>query len=1202
MPEWGPPASQASEAGWGPPIAAPAQPKSVFEDIPAADAAPSPMAAPKSGWGAPISTEKKPDESPGYLEALGHGIWDAGVEGGQSAQAIGGNKIDEATQRPEGAPLKWSDAASPVSKLGPKMAYRLAKSAPVIAGGVVGGAFGTAVAPGVGTVLGGAIGAAAVSAYQTIGPTFQEELKKSPDDPDGAWNRTLQNAAISGLFSGASWAAFPAKFFEGPVKNLAFQALGIQPGIAVGEQATKNVVNDKPITENLGQAYAEGAAGTATPLAGHAILKGGMGAFAPKETRSAGDMLDQASKLEKTAADPNLPPELKDQFTQQADALRNQATAMGPEPQAATMIQKIKSKVDDFMDGAVGDIVQDAQMKMTPMAARNASAEARAVAKDFANEKRVSLYTWSKVDEHLKNNLTEEQRQRMWNAADEESVALQQGKSTEGIGLSRLSPQERSIVDLLQKQSQAVWQAATDLGMVKGEGLPSYTPRLFIGAADSLGSKNIDPFGRNLSTSTPNMKKRSYLTAAETEAAGKAKMGDDASLVRDIRALPLATARLQDAVAGRTLINKVKEIGKNTGQDTVAEGSKPEDGHKWFTIEQNPAFSTIKPRMDPTTGRPLMDANGKVVYDRTPLYVRDDFEGPLRSVLTRDQGKIYSGMMQLKAKTMSVIMYSPLIHNAVEWGRALPAMPGKVLTSRVYFEGNAARKGYNYDGTLKYIKDAVTGKRTLKEEPSEVMQEAISNGLVPIGHRGGMQDITSMMEEPSLAAGRSLTSKVLAAGPGLVSERAGQAVKRGVDKAGDFWHNTMLWDRVADLQMGLYVNFKKAMIKDGIDDQSASRAAAHLANRYAGALPAEAMSSMARKMANLGMFSRTFTLGNIGAMKDMFVGLPKDVQAQILRDAGPEGLGKVKSYAQKKAIATMIMDVGLMYASNSLLQDASDKIRGEKTWGDIGQGYIDRFAALMKRTKEHPFEVLTSIPSSIQSLSSTSENEPGLEDRVLVGYQDDGTAIYARNPTGKIGEEIKGYMTSPFDMVHRKLSTYARPLSQIYSNDKGFGRKVYNPDAKTTAEQFDNVKNIVKLLVTSQLPMDQLEALGDLYTGGQDKTMSTLKLLGPLAGLTFRKGAPGGPAQGELYAAENKQKYIEQQAMPDIRKMIRSGNADSAREKMTSIGIAPSKQNFIIRSTLNPQISQRRMTEFNRRASEEEKERMARARSKRNME
>lgn len=46
------------------------------------------------------------------------------------------------------------------------------------------------------------------------------------------------------------------------------------------------------------------------------------------------------------------------------------------------------------------------------------------------------------------------------------------------------------------------------------------------------------------------------------------------------------------------------------------------------------------------------------------------------------------------------------------------------------------------------------------------------------------------------------------------------------------------------------------------------------------------MSNGARKLANVLLFSRTFRLGNIGALKDMFAGLPRDVQAQIERDAG----------------------------------------------------------------------------------------------------------------------------------------------------------------------------------------------------------------------------------------------------------------------------------------------------------------------------
>jgi hypothetical protein len=86
--------------------------------------------------------------------------------------------------------------------------------------------------------------------------------------------------------------------------------------------------------------------------------------------------------------------------------------------------------------------------------------------------------------------------------------------------------------------------------------------------------------------------------------------------------------------------------------------------------------------------------------------------------------------------------------------------------------------------------------------------------------------------------------------------------------------------------MGLYVNFRADMIAKGIDPQTASRMAAHWANRYAGALPKEAMSDAATKVSNMLLFSRSFTLGNMGVLKDMLTGLPKDVLAQIERDAG----------------------------------------------------------------------------------------------------------------------------------------------------------------------------------------------------------------------------------------------------------------------------------------------------------------------------
>ena len=80
---------------------------------------------------------------------------------------------------------------------------------------------------------------------------------------------------------------------------------------------------------------------------------------------------------------------------------------------------------------------------------------------------------------------------------------------------------------------------------------------------------------------------------------------------------------------------------------------------------------------------------------------------------------------------------------------------------------------------------------------------------------------------------------------------------------------------------------------------------------------------------------------------------------------------------------------------------------------------------------------LGSAAAQLKYLSSTYANEPGRQERIKIGYASDGTAIYARNPVGKIGEEFVNYATTPLDMLLKKQSTIARPAWQILNNDAG---------------------------------------------------------------------------------------------------------------------------------------------------------------------
>jgi hypothetical protein len=104
----------------------------------------------------------------------------------------------------------------------------------------------------------------------------------------------MQQAEISGAFSGLGWSLFPARFFSGPLKQFAFQALGVQPAVGVAEQATQNIAAGRPITENLPQAYAQGAVGTAVPMAGHGLI----GAALPARARPAAPFTATGPKLD----------------------------------------------------------------------------------------------------------------------------------------------------------------------------------------------------------------------------------------------------------------------------------------------------------------------------------------------------------------------------------------------------------------------------------------------------------------------------------------------------------------------------------------------------------------------------------------------------------------------------------------------------------------------------------------------------------------------------------------------------------------------------------------------------------------------------------------------------------------------------------------------------------------------------------------
>jgi hypothetical protein len=249
---------------------------------------PSP-APPSSLAGGSFPGPGRPASSPmpGTLQAFWDGLGAGTRQVAQTVQSVSGAPTIAAQESPAAEPLGWSGLASP-SGIAPKIAYQFAQSYPTLAGGVagglVGGRLGALAGPegaAAGAIVGGSLGAAALSAAQTLGPVYAAELQRNPSDPEGAWNRAWRQAEISGAFSGASWAVFPARFFQGPVKHLVFQIFVAQPAVAVAEKTTRNIVEGKPATEGLGEAYGQGVVGTAIPALGHGVVSPFLPARAP---------------------------------------------------------------------------------------------------------------------------------------------------------------------------------------------------------------------------------------------------------------------------------------------------------------------------------------------------------------------------------------------------------------------------------------------------------------------------------------------------------------------------------------------------------------------------------------------------------------------------------------------------------------------------------------------------------------------------------------------------------------------------------------------------------------------------------------------------------------------------------------------------------------------------------------------------------
>jgi len=802
------------------------------------------------------------------------------------------------------------------------------------------------------------------------------------------------------------------------------------------------------------------------------------------------------------------------------------------------------------------DFGEQVKLMTVPMA--TGADAAKAMAKDYMNAKTLARHDGTQAIDWATKNFTPAELKEMWERADAESVALQSGKSPDGVGLDQLPPRQRAAVNATQRTAVAAFEQARAAGVHDIEALPSYVPRMVVGIGEPEGAR----------------------------------------VVRDIRTLMMATMRLQEATQGRILINRIREAGQRSGDQTVqvggVGGGRPlnpfgadlktstsqllhrkyltteeteaaarkipgGDGFDWFTIKENPAFWESH-----VVGT---DAKGKPIFQKSPIYVRGDFEGPLRAVMGGKSGAIYNGLMDLKGRMMTSIMYG-VAHLGVIAGRAFPAMPNLVAGMR---EGYAA-----------------------KSDPG-TMRRLILGGLRPIGRNFGAQDIESFEQSPILTPGRSWTSQVLSFVPGLFDERAGTAVKAAIDRAGDFAHNTLLWNRVADIQVGLALRYERELIAKGVDPQSATRVATNFGNVFAGSLPREAMSDGARKVANTLLFSRSYRFGTMAALKDAIVGMPKDVQAQIMRDRGVQAMMGVNNVARRAAMGILLTDLAMYYVGKATLQSAANVMLQGNSLDDEGKGYLRRFMEEGERLMAHPLENMNPF-SMVESLLPTHENEPGKGNRILVGYNKDGTGVYVRPVVGKTMEDTSDYFTQLRQTMLGIESPFIRAPVTLLTNEMSPGRQIYDPYAPMPVALGQAVSNLAQVAASSVVPKTALSAIYKIFTG-QGGAFEAAQIVGGGLGFSVSHGFPGGPAEGERFAAKKSEDYQVRAALPGIRQQIKDGKMDDAIAAMDVLKIPPGERRAIIKNAQNPHAGGRQVQAFMRQATPEQVQRYQRDRA-----
>ena len=282
----------------------------------------------------------------------------------------------------------------------------------------------------------------------------------------------------------------------------------------------------------------------------------------------------------------------------------------------------------------------------------------------------------------------------------------------------------------------------------------------------------------------------------------------------------------------------------------------------------------------------------------------------------------------------------------------------------------------------------------------------------------------------------------------------------------------------------------------------------------------------------------------------------------------------------------MVSDLGMSMILTGVTTAAVQYLLQNQTADDITNGYSCRFAAMMGVVEHHPF-----TPSSYNpyQVLPTWDNESGKQDRIDLGADDRGQHEYLRLPTGKVVEDTIGWLLHAPDTFVKKMSPVAKSATQAVMNDKGYGVPVEDPDGNTLQHIAQGIEHVIE----AQVPYDSLRTIYDV-TSGHGTALDKAKTVGFVTGFSASQGNPQGPLAAEEYEVSDRIKYSKAFAMEVVKRDLKYGNEDAARDRLEKIGLTPHEINNVIRKIDNPKegMTGQQRRYFNQHANDDERARM----------